>query len=319
MTYFDGIPSQEIDDLELLPSITNNELLDNLQGFSVETPANNPDSPIQENISLQLASDNFFDNTSLLSSQNIENDETLFVKAGSNQGIKQKITDLESNNIELYGFSARTLYCGLILPTQHVIYSSNEIRVMVEKNDVIPEIIISFRGNTPTTNIISDITLTKYPYDQSSKVHQGFFKIFQKNEKALINKVVKMIRKNSDLSLTMAGFDSGGVYAIFTALAIKFQGGSLQTKDIKLYTYGQPRIGDKAFAQLVTKKLIVKRVIYDNDLIPHKPQKAQGYLNFDTEYWVKSLGSGKFQTFQCEGIKDQSGKYLDENPIHLGV
>ncbi|KAG9288158.1 hypothetical protein G9A89_020464 [Geosiphon pyriformis] len=299
----DGIPSsQEIGDLPLLSFITNSETL-----------PNNFQLPKEE-----LASNNYFDNTSPLTSQNIENYKTLFANAGSNQGIKKEFNEIDSEKIELYGLSAQRIYCSIPLEAEDIIYSSDGIQVMAEKDAANSEIIISFRGITRATNIISDITLTNYPYDESSKVHQGFLKIFQKNEKALINQVLTMINDNHPLTLTMTGFDSGGVYAIFTALALKLQGNSFQFKDINLYTFGQPRIGDKAFAQLVKEKLIVRRVIYNNDLIPHKPQIAQGYLHFDTEYWIKPLGLAKFQTFTCEGIKDQSGKYLGENPVHIG-
>ncbi|KAG9305128.1 hypothetical protein G9A89_001238 [Geosiphon pyriformis] len=271
--------SQEIGDLALSLSVT-----DNLQGSSV-------DSSSQDGINFQLASNSFENTNPFL----LQNDGTLFTEADPDRGIKEEIDQNVSGKIELYGKSAKRIYCGIPLQAERVIYSSDDIQVIAKKDVVKSEIIFSFRGYEPADHIIRDMTLIQYLFDQSSKVHQGFFKIFQNHRKVLIDRVLTEINKNINFSLSMTGFDSGG--------------------DINVYTFGQPRIGDKAFAKLVTENLIVRRVVLDNDSIPHSPQIHQGYIHFDTEYWIQSHGISQFYTFKCEAIKDQSGKYLRENPV----
>ncbi|KAG9288164.1 hypothetical protein G9A89_020470 [Geosiphon pyriformis] len=298
--------SQEIGDLAFLPSIDNSEL-NNIPGSSAETS----ELSVQTD-PLQIASNNFFENTTPITSQNIENDGTLFAKA--NAGSYQAIDMETRNKIALYADFA---LCGIHskpFRTTRVVYASKDFQVIAGKDVESSNIFYSFLGFTPAANIISDITLTNHPYDESSKVHKGFLNIFLKNEEALINIVSKEIREKTVSSLIMTGSDSGGVYAIFTALALKFRGESSSVKDVEVYTFGQPRIGDKAFAQLVTEKLIVRRVVHQSDPIPHRPQISQGYLHFDTEYWDKTIGTNGGEVFKCDGIKDQSRRLMGENP-----
>ncbi|KAG9283936.1 hypothetical protein G9A89_006774 [Geosiphon pyriformis] len=287
-----GIPSsQEIGNLAFLPSIDNSEL-NNIPGSSAETS----ELSVQTD-PLQIASNNIFENTSPLQSPNIENDGTLFA-SNSNQGGKEQILDGVDKTIELYGNSAKRAYCNTPLEADRIIYSSNEIRVIAEFDEENREILYNFRGTTQVTNIISDSGLTNYPYDQNSRVHQGFFKIFRNNEKDLIEKMTEDIKKNINFALSMTGFDSGGVYAIFTALSLKLHS-EVRQKPFNMFTFGQPRIGDKAFAQLVTENLNVRRVVNNNDVIPHNPPIDRGYQHFDAEYWIQPLGSGKFKSFRC--------------------
>ena len=72
-----------------------------------------------------------------------------------------------------------------------------------------------------------------------------------------------------------------------------------------LYTYGQPRGGNKAFANWVdTNMPNTYRVTYKDDGICQIPQAAKGYQHHKTEYWVTDPSSAA-NTFTCEGQEDK--------------
>lgn len=41
--------------------------------------------------------------------------------------------------------------------------------------------------------------------------------------------------------------------------------------EVTMYNFGQPRVGDKAFAQFATSKLQMFRVTHNKDMVPHIP------------------------------------------------
>jgi dienelactone hydrolase len=71
-----------------------------------------------------------------------------------------------------------------------------------------------------------------------------------------------------------------------------------------LYTYGQPRGGNKAFADWVDKNMpTTYRVTYKDDGICQAPPASKGYRHHKTEYWVTDPPSAT-NTFTCEGQED---------------
>ncbi|KAJ1973168.1 hypothetical protein H4R35_004257 [Dimargaris xerosporica] len=66
----------------------------------------------------------------------------------------------------------------------------------------------------------------------------------------------------------------------------------------KVFTYGQPRIGNKAYALRFSSLgfAAVRRVARDRDLVPHIPPKLLRYHNFNHEYFIRPDGS----TIACQ-------------------
>lgn len=87
---------------------------------------------------------------------------------------------------------------------------------------------------------------------------------------------------------------------------------ALDLKDnftVTLYTYGQPRVGNQAFADYVFQSLPDSyiRVVHADDLVPHMPTRIFGFRHAGNEVWYSSaVHDGKF--IECA---DEPGKLIE--------
>ncbi|KAG9297845.1 hypothetical protein G9A89_006786 [Geosiphon pyriformis] len=89
---------------------------------------------------------------------------------------------------------------------------------------------------------------------------------------------------------TFTGYSQGGVLAVYAALEYAL---AYNTRP-KVITFGQPQIGNKAFAEYANLMLNVYRVTYRADFVPKYPVSViddkrkviDEYLPLATEYWI---------------------------------
>jgi hypothetical protein len=73
--------------------------------------------------------------------------------------------------------------------------------------------------------------------------------------------------------------------------------------DITTYTFGQPRIGNTAYADMIDRVLIfgkMFRVAHFNDGVPQTITIRDGYRHHSTEFWENDP-AGAETTIQCSG------------------
>jgi hypothetical protein len=93
----------------------------------------------------------------------------------------------------------------------------------------------------------------------------------------------------------VTGHGLGGAFAILAATDIK----SLYQSTDAVYTFGQPRVGNDAFASYYAKYLPdTYRVINNADIVPHLPATNAGYQHSSLEEWYQN-GMTTYKT--CEG------------------
>lgn len=54
------------------------------------------------------------------------------------------------------------------------------------------------------------------------------------------------------------------------------------------YTYGQPRLGNKALATYITNQGSLYRVTHTDDVVPKLPPASFGFSHPSPEYWITS-------------------------------
>ncbi|KAG9285740.1 hypothetical protein G9A89_003419 [Geosiphon pyriformis] len=109
------------------------------------------------------------------------------------------------------------------------------------------------------------------------------------------------------------GFGEGGVFAIFAALSY----GKRYRKIPVVVTFGQPKMSNSLFADLVSTQLKLYRVTYADDNVPAFPLNNE-YWPLPTEFWIPDDNScdcnpsiGKFpKVYMCEqkGTKELNTK-----------
>jgi len=132
-----------------------------------------------------------------------------------------------------------------------------------------------FRGTSSRLNWLDDLEVTKTVYEtfpeSESTVHTGFYKA----TKNLLNQTeisIKTLRKKyPDYRVISTGHSLGAAVSQMMAMEMAKIGIPVQ-----IYNYGQPRVGDKTYAELVNQVLgNYNRFTHNKDMVVHLPLKTE--------------------------------------------
>lgn len=220
---------------------------------------------------------------------------------------KQGITDL----------SPLKKFLNKPLPPTYIDVKGAQAYVMSDKDDVL----IACRGTEPTelNDIKADLKAKREPHHVAGKVHRGFYGEYKK----VINDIKEALNKHNkkgDKTVWVCGHSLGGAMAVLVAVELKPNGG--------LYTFGQPRVGNKDFLKLIDFPYY--RYRNNNDVVPTVPPSIGGlwyshsgrlryintYGNIRPATWwqrFKDHCRGRWYAFKkfqwFDGIRDHSMHY----------
>ncbi|CAG8546356.1 312_t:CDS:2 [Funneliformis mosseae] len=157
-------------------------------------------------------------------------------------------------------------------------------------NDKEKAIIVSYRGTANVQGFINDIQFNQISFDnpkfKNAKVHFGFLATYNDTRKEITKLIKDLVKENPDYKVISTGHSLGGSLAVFQTLDLIGTPG-LNPSNLLTYTYGEPRTGNKDFADFV-KNTGYKffRVVNENDIIPHLPPQDFKYDHYGPEFWV---------------------------------
>lgn len=126
--------------------------------------------------------------------------------------------------------------------------------------------------------------MIEYVFAPGTYVHEGFYDAYLQVQTAVVTKLKKLTHDHSDAEVLVTGHSLGGALALLAALDVSYLG-----LNPTLYTFGQPRVGDPEFSKHVFKQLAVyERVVHYDDIVPHNPLNALGFLHAGNEVWYDS-------------------------------
>jgi predicted lipase len=171
------------------------------------------------------------------------------------------------------------------------VVSGHTTRVILSQSCDDPNtIVVSFRGTALHHNWLNNLKMGKsdFPYAPSTRgivpqcqVHSGFLCLYEELRKRLHIALRPFILQQSSIILT--GHSMGG--ALATLAAMDLAGIAIQRR-INLITYGAPRVGDAQFAEVLVQNVpYIRRVIEENDLVPHFPGRRLGYVHAGPELY----------------------------------
>lgn len=179
-------------------------------------------------------------------------------------------------------------------------------------------IIVAFRGTQEHSiqNWVEDLYWKqldlKYPDMPEAMVHHGFYSGYHNTtlRAGVINGIKRAKELFGDLEIFVIGHSMGGAMASICALDLTVHH---NMQNVSVVTYGQPRIGNAAFAsyysQLVPNTI---RVTHEHDMVPHLPPyysyfPQKTYHHFPREVWLYNIGFGSL-VYTVEKVCDESGE-----------
>eukprot|EP01117_Protostelium_nocturnum_P011779 TRINITY_DN4295_c0_g1_i2.p1 TRINITY_DN4295_c0_g1~~TRINITY_DN4295_c0_g1_i2.p1 ORF type:complete len:326 (-),score=62.06 TRINITY_DN4295_c0_g1_i2:19-996(-) len=152
------------------------------------------------------------------------------------------------------------------------------------------EIIFSFRGTIPSqlANWITNFGIQlRVPFKAeipNAKVHVGFLNAYLLIEKDVIQAGIDLTKRFPNRRIIITGHSLGGALATLAAADIAIH--PKTSEDVRLWTFGSPRVGNTGFAAYMnTKYLQSYRIVNNRDVVPSIPGTFLGYVHINKEYF----------------------------------
>ena len=165
--------------------------------------------------------------------------------------------------------------------------------------------VVAFRGSEETgiEDWITDLQFIQqvYPYEESNnrkvKVHQGFIGAYKSVREA----VIQGAKDTAARKVVTTGHSLGAGLATLAALDIQYNTG----KETACYTYGSPKVGNRAFAESYNRRVPkTYRIVNRFDVVPYLP--PIGYVHV-----------GELHHLHAESQEDAlANKVTDHLPIN---
>lgn len=175
-------------------------------------------------------------------------------------------------------------------------------------------VVAAFRGTEPDSwrnwLLDFDVFFTQFlpdnPEYQNVKVHAGFLNGHYALRPRMRAALAKAFLDAKPSAIMFSGHSLGAAIATLAALDLEFSPDpaiDIDNVDVSLYTFGSPRVGNPAFAQLFQQDSILGRsgrayrVVHGEDIVPHIPIELMGYRHITTEVFYLNASSDT-DTFQ---------------------
>ncbi|XP_010666399.2 probable feruloyl esterase A isoform X2 [Beta vulgaris subsp. vulgaris] len=179
-------------------------------------------------------------------------------------------------------------------------------------------IIVAFRGTQEHSiqNWVEDLYWKQldldYPDMPEAMVHHGFYYAYHNTtlRPGVVDAVKRAKKVFGELDLLVIGHSMGGAMAAICALDLTVHH---DMRNVKVTTFGQPRIGNEAFASYYTQFVPnTIRVTHEHDMVPHLPPyypyfRQKTYHHFPREVWLYNIGFGSL-VYTVEKVCDRSGE-----------
>merc|ERR1719272_335132 len=148
-------------------------------------------------------------------------------------------------------------------------------------------IIVAFRGTQDLRNWITNLNFPKskeYAKCHGCRVHEGFYDAWRSVSTPLLNRVAQLYLAKPNSKIHITGHSLGAALAVLCAAEIGAENRSLGLNVTGVYTYGEPRVGNKAFQEFYNSGAHVSwRLTHWKDPVPHLPLEGMGFHHISTE------------------------------------
>jgi len=176
---------------------------------------------------------------------------------------------------------------------------------LVARDEHRGEIVVAFRGSQQLPDLVTDANVVLVPFEESeAHVHAGFAIAYASVARVVRETVRGQLAAYPGFTLVCTGHSMGGALAVLAGLELK----AAEGVDVRVFTFGQPRTGDEAFADLVEDAIgreHVFRAVHTWDGVPTVIPRSLGYQHHGTEYWQIREPASKDSVVRCDGQEDK--------------
>ncbi|KAI9042047.1 lipase family protein [Aspergillus affinis] len=175
-------------------------------------------------------------------------------------------------------------------------------------------LVLAFRGSRSIENWIANLDFGLDKVEglcSGCQAHGGFYKAWQSVADDITASVKSATAEYKDYKLVFTGHSFGAALATFAATALRNDG-----YEIDLYSYGSPRLGNKALATYITGQGTNYRVTHTNDIVPRVPPSLLGFTHWSPEYWITSANGVTVTAADInvvEGVGSRDGNAGEKN------
>lgn len=187
--------------------------------------------------------------------------------------------------------------------------SNKDFRTIVSTDQEKKVITVACKGTSTARDWVTNlqVELSTTPFDpcaqastaegKAARVHQGFADAYMSAQDATRDAVAQARKQHPDYEVWVTGHSLGGALASIAALDLVAAGVPVT----RLYTFGQPRVGDAGFAACMEEFVPgARRFTKGADPVPRFPRREWQYMHFQREVFESADGA----LFDCEGRED---------------
>lgn len=178
------------------------------------------------------------------------------------------------NEKEIY-----TFYRSLSMKVDYYHEKGNECTLAYNDNDIF----IAFSGTTfnEWLDILDDIDAKCIRHTECGCAHEGFYIRAIHINSWLVQKIMMIQDDGKQRKIWITGHSLGGAVAIISSTLLNFEIAGI-------YTFGQPRVGDRKFVKCFDETLGSKtfRFVHTCDIVPRLPSVLSGYRNNQTMVYI---------------------------------
>ncbi|KAF8590402.1 alpha/beta-hydrolase [Ramaria rubella] len=210
---------------------------------------------------------------------------------------KRSVSEATFNDLDTfmkYASSAYSAVCPSPLGNTLVTTFNDAVtstQAFLARDDTNKLLIVALRGSQQIEDFIIDANIELIPFISpgvnapGATVHGGFLTAYNSIASQVVAAVnAQLAGPAAGYSLRTAGHSLGGALSSIAAVSLK---SNFPTVPIQMYTYGQPRTGNAAYATLVNGMFGTDafRSVHTTDGVPTIIPQTLGYRHHAFEYW----------------------------------
>ncbi|MGM7702804.1 lipase family protein [Pseudalkalibacillus sp. Hm43] len=142
-------------------------------------------------------------------------------------------------------------------------------------------VVTAFRGTRSTPDWLVDADIEKKPF-HGGYVHDGFYSVYRSCQDSLLNAYMGLAQKENK-TLYITGHSLGAALATLHALDVANNRKGIHFKNIIMYNYASPLVGDHRFASIYNAIVPNSiRIVNTHDVVPMIPYPRWGYEHVHT-------------------------------------